>query len=127
MTRKHETTLFVGLNSFSLGLTSSTLVAGLRYVFTLSASYDMNPTVFMSSSQITVKMNIPQSSINDVGVQFNYLLIYVTFLERTDNNFLNILLMWILRNLYHFILVSIAESHSAVYIVLRIRLSVVNL
>ena len=63
-----------------MGLTSSTLVAGLSYVFTLSASYDMNPTVFMSSSQITVKMNIPQSSINDVGVQFNYLLIYVTFL-----------------------------------------------
>ena len=52
---------FVGVNTFPLAFSTSNLVAGASYVFTLKASYDLKPDLY-SSSHITVNMNTPPTN-----------------------------------------------------------------
>ena len=61
LTNSLTATTLVGLNSFPLAFSTSTLTSGVSYIFTLSASYDLKPDLY-SSSQITVNMNTPPTN-----------------------------------------------------------------
>ena len=61
LTSSLTTPTYIGVNNFPLAFSTSNLVPGATYAFTLSAAYDLKPDLY-SSSQITVNMNTPPTN-----------------------------------------------------------------